>query len=166
MLHGKDDKNSFYCSILYAIRFYLTKKRNLCINDEIRNDISANSYVNLFNLKESLVFDLIIYNFERQCFEVNEIVFLRVFEIKKKVIQLIHTNSNQNKVKIEFSSCDVEKFSGFIILRNSRENKTRQEFVLINIVYQPGKHFKQKINCYFTNMLSSIQNILYYQKKR
>ena len=63
---------------------------------------------------------------------------------------------NQNKVKIELSSCDVEKFSGFIILRNSRENKTRQEFVLINIVYQPVKHFKQKINCYFTNMLSSI----------
>ena len=52
--------------------------------------------------------------------------------------------------------CVVERSSGFDIVKNSIKEKKRQEFKPINIVFQPLKHYKQVINCYFSDMLHFI----------
>lgn len=101
--------------------------------------------------------ELIIPNLERQCYVVNEILtekklFLRVFELRKNRY-MIHKDLQKNAVIRDFSFCVTEKFSDFDIIKISQEDKIRQEFSLINIIYQRVKHFEKKINCYFTNML-------------
>ena len=56
------------------------------------------------------------------------------------------------------------KFTGFEEVRSRQENKVRQTFKLLNIVYNVVKHFKQKINCYFTDA-SSLWGDFFYWKR-
>ena len=105
------------------------------------------------------MFDLRINTFERQCMVVNNLLIsekllLKVYELKKKFRYLICTNSQKNTVGRDLSSCIMEKFSGHKIFRKLRENGLRLEFKPINIVDEPVKHFKQKINCFFTDKKS------------
>ena len=80
-------------------------------------------------------------------------IFVRVFELKKKIHWMISKGKEKNKVIRDLSLCVVQRFPGFDIIKISNENEIRQDFSRINIDYQPVKHFKQKTNCYFTNML-------------
>ena len=59
-------------------------------------------YKKLLDLKENVMLDLRINNFERDCLEVNKLLiseklFLRVYELKKKLRHLIHSDSKKNK---------------------------------------------------------------------
>lgn len=44
MLHEKDNINSFYHSVLLAIRYNFTGKKNKCDKEELENDISSDLY--------------------------------------------------------------------------------------------------------------------------
>ena len=85
---------------------------------------------------------------------ISEKLLLKVYELKKKFRYLIYTNSQKNTVGRDLSSCIMEKFSGHKIFRKLRENGLRLEFKPINIVDEPVKHFKRKINCFFTDKIS------------
>ena len=85
----------------------------------------------LSNIKESLVLNLIIYNFERQSFDVNEILMekkliLRVFELKKKICYMIQKSANKDEIIIDLSACLVEKLSGFGIIKISSKKSENQ----------------------------------------
>ena len=56
------------------------------------------------------------------------------------------------------------KFTGFEEVRSRQENKVRQTFKLLNIVYNVVKYFKQKMNCYFTDA-SSLRGDFFYWKR-
>ena len=58
----------------------------------------------------------------------------------------------------------VEKFTDFEEVRSRKDNKVRQTFKQLNIVYNVVKHFKQKINCYFTDA-SSLRGDFFYWKR-
>lgn len=59
----------------------------------------------------------------------------------------------------------VEKFTDFEEVRSRKENKVRQTFKLLNIVYNVEKHFKQKINCYFTDKLHLVYRVTFFIRK-
>ena len=88
---------------------------------------------------------------ERDCLEVNKLLiseklFLRFYELKKKLRHLIHSDSKKSNVKRNLSACIVEKFSRYDIIRTLQENKQRIDFRPIEIVYETAKHFKQNNN--------------------
>ena len=56
----------------------------------------------------------------------------------------------------------VEKFTDFEEVRSRKENKVRQTFKLLNIVYNVEKHFKQKINCYFNDKLHLAYRVTFF----
>ena len=59
---------------------------------------------------------------------------------------LIHTDSEQNKVWRDLSSCITEKFSDFQMVRALLKNKLRSDFKLNKlIVFGHIKQYKQKI---------------------
>ena len=88
--HGLENKDSFYCAPLFAIRYQLKNKKNECGVAELKKDIENDQlYDVLFLAKENLRFDLDIQNFENQCFSVNDLLikhgfFLRIYELKGK----------------------------------------------------------------------------------
>ena len=94
---GSNNKDSFFYSILYTVRHFLTQKIEPCTNeDELRLDVTAEIFDEIYPLKENIRLDLDILNFEKQCFQINHILnknnfFLRVFELKEKFRCLIKT---------------------------------------------------------------------------
>ena len=108
-------------------------------------------YKKLLDLKENVMLDLRINNCERDCLEVKKLLiskklFLRVYELKKKLRHLIHSDSKKSNVKRNLSACIVEKFSRYDIIRTLEENKQRIDFRPIDIVYETAKPFKQNNN--------------------
>ena len=105
----------------------MTNKFDSCDQDDkIKEDIGAEIFDKLNQLKESLRLDLDILNFENQCFQINHILnknklFLKVFELKENFRALIQQKHDKKNVIRDISSCIREKFNGFnIVIYNYR----------------------------------------------
>ena len=73
--HGLNNKDSFFYWILYTVRYFSTQKIEPCTNeDELRLDVTAEIFDEIYPLKENMRLDLDILNFEKQCFQINHIL--------------------------------------------------------------------------------------------
>ena len=87
--HGLENLDSFFYSILFAVRYKLTEKKDLIDEEKLKEDVGLALFHDLFEIKSLLRLDLDRLNFENQCFKINTILtnynmFLRVFELKDK----------------------------------------------------------------------------------
>ena len=158
--HGLENPDSFFYSILYAIRHKFTEKVDfLQDEDNLKQDVGFALSDDLFEIKSLLRLDgQDVLNFENQCFQVNTILskhnmFLRVFELKDKFRYLIKQNSEQKKHFRELSACVIERFNGFQIVRLEFDNEIRKDFKPIDIIYKPVIKLNSIINCFFTDRL-------------
>ena len=157
---GFSNKDSFFYSILFAIRYRLTDKFDIVDNDEqIKVDIGAEIFDEISPLKNMLKLDLDILNFENQCLEINQILnknnlFLRVFEFKQKFHCLIKQDSEKKNVIRQLSACIIEKFNGFSIVRIEFDRKLRQKMSPIDIIYKPVKKEDETIECFFSSRMN------------
>ena len=72
--HGLNNKDSFFYSILYTVRYWLTQKIEPYANkDELRLDVTAEIFDEIYLLKENMRLHLDVLNFEKQCFQTNHI---------------------------------------------------------------------------------------------
>ena len=96
-----DNPDSFFYSILYALRYRLTNKAEPCIDDtELESDVKTEIFDEVNLLRDRFRLDLDLMNFENQCFQINQILmknnfFLRVFELKDKFRYLIKQDSRK-----------------------------------------------------------------------
>ena len=158
--HGIENPDSFFYSILYAIRHNFTEKVDFLQDEEnLKKDVGIALSNDLFEIKSLLRLDgQDKLNFENQCFKVNTILsrynlFLRVFELKDKFRYLIKQDSVQNKHFRELSACIIERFNGFQIVRLEFDNEIRKDFKPINIIYKPVIKLNSIIDCFFTTQL-------------
>ena len=64
--HGLNNKDSFFYSILYTVRYWLMQKMEPCTTeDELRLDVTAEIFDEIYPLKENMRLDLDILNFEK-----------------------------------------------------------------------------------------------------
>ena len=156
---GLKNDDSFFYSILYAIRYHLTKKTDAVVNDEeIKVDITEKIFDEFFPLKKFLKLNLDIFTFENQCHVVNQILnknnlFLRIFEQKSKFRYITETKTDKKNRIREISTCVTEKYNGFSIVRIDFDKKLRQNFLPIDIIYTPVKKQDEIIDCFFTDKL-------------
>ena len=92
--HSLKNQDSFYYAILYAFRYQLKNKKDVCQNEDHLKEDLENLYDTLSNSKENLRLDLDIQTFQNQCHSVNELfnkngLFLRVYELKEKFCYLV-----------------------------------------------------------------------------
>ena len=108
---GLNNKDSFFYSILFAVRYQLTGKFSCNddddVDEQIKVDIGAEIFDEIYPLKSMMKLDLDILNFESQCLKINQILnknnlFLRVFELKEKFCCLIKQDS-EKKILSEIS---------------------------------------------------------------
>ena len=105
-----DNPDSFFYSILYALRHRLTDKTDTCINDDmLSSDVKPEIFDAFNQIKDNLRLDLDLVNFENQCFQVNTILMknnlcLRVYKLKDKFRFLIKQDSNKKGAFRELST--------------------------------------------------------------
>ena len=141
---GLENPDSFFYSILYAIRNKLIGKVDSVDEENLKEDVGLALSHDLFEIKSLLRLDLDVLNFENQCFKINTILskynmFLRVFELKDKFRYLIKQNCEQKKIVNEVSACVIERFNGFTIVRLEFDNEIRRNFTPVDIIYKPVK---------------------------
>ena len=69
---GVGNPDSFFYSILYALRYQLTDKSEPCVYDsKLKSDLKAGMFDEFDQLRDKLKLDLDILKFENQCFQIN-----------------------------------------------------------------------------------------------
>ena len=96
--------------------------------DNLETVLVADLLSTLEKKGEGLYLDLNLNTSERQCQEINDPLveknlFLRVYEMRKKIKFLIRKCHTKNEVKRELSACIEERYNGFDIVRNLMEKK-------------------------------------------
>ena len=76
--------------------------------------------------------------------------FLRVYELKKKYRHLTMKKPDEQKIVRQLSSCLIEKYNGFTVIRIQHEKKERKNFEPPGIVYKPTKQLEIEPLCFFT----------------
>ena len=97
---GLENPDSFFYSILYAIRNKKIDRFDSVNEENIKIDVGLALSHDLFEIKSLLRLDVDVLNFENQCFKINTILnkydmFLRVFELKDKFRYLFKQNSEK-----------------------------------------------------------------------
>ena len=155
---GLENPDSFFYSILYAIRYKLTEKKDSIDEENLKEDVGLGLFHDLFEIKSLLRLDLDVLNFENQCFKINTILtkynmFLRVFELKDKFRYLFKQNYEQKRIVNEVSSCVIERLNGFTLVRLEFDNEIRRDFNPVDIIYKPVKKENEILNCFFSDKL-------------
>ena len=84
-----------------------------------------------------------IFGYLDQCQLINETLsehgfFLRFYERRNKFrYQLKQNLKDKNKMKRELSSCIIQKFNGYELLRNNLNSFEKKDFIPLDIVYEP-----------------------------
>ena len=126
--HEKEH-NEVIRTILYAIRFYKTNKKEICEKKEIENAIDEN-LIKKLDCPEKFQFVIDLQKFNNTCYEANSILskhnyFLRVFELKNKFRHL----SMKEPKKQNIDNCQVvltKNIMAFkLFLSNMQENKRK-----------------------------------------
>ena len=156
--HGLKNSDSLFYALLYGLRHHSTKKIDAVDDEQIKKDITSEIYDEILPLKKLLQLSLDIFHFENQCNVINQILnkhnlFLRIFELKEKFCYITKTSAQKKTIVREISSCVIEKFNGFNVVRIDFEQKLRRDFLPIDIIYKPIKKEDEIIDCFFTDKI-------------
>ena len=95
-------ENSFYSSLLFAIRFIKNEKTDYCELDEINDVIGEDLLSKRESKKDLCVLNLSKRDFDHMCFKLNEVLnessmFLRIYELKDKFKYLFHEQKKKER---------------------------------------------------------------------
>ena len=161
----KDIHNSFIRVILYKIRQMIENKIDICDEETLKQNETLNQIMEQLSC-ENLNFLLDLQEFERFCYQINEILiehnfFLRVFEQKNKYRNiLLKKPEKQTQIK-QLASCLMQKYNGFQVIKNSFSKRERRKFEPIDIIYIPTKNAQILLECYYTTNIANAYTALY-----
>ena len=114
----------------------------------------------LMQIEPAVMLDHSIFGYLQRCSLINEILsehnyFLRFYERRNKFrYQLRQKLKTKNEMRKELSACAIQKFNGYELLRNHLNNGERQDFIPIDIVYEPTLDTTKPIFCFFAPSIS------------
>ena len=148
---------------MFAIRYQLFRKVEPCDDEQLKIDIGAEIFDEIYLLKSMMKLNLDILHFENQCLKINHILnknnlFLCIFELREKFRCLIKQDSERKNINKDLSLCIIEKFNGFNIIRIEFERKNMNIKNIKNaetdIIYKPVKKEDEIIKCFFTRQIN------------
>ena len=151
------EKDTFYLTLLHAIRYAKSNKNDLCLEEDMGKEIEINLYSEINSIKDKCILDLNLNHFEEMCYNLNDILlkenmFLRIYEIKDKFRYLFHENKDSKNCLRSLSSCIKEKFNGFGRAELKLSTKEKTDLIPINILYKPVKKLGEFVKCYFVKI--------------
>ena len=93
-------------------------------------------------------------------------VFLRFYERRNKFRYQPEQNlEDKNKMKRELSSCVIQKFNGYELLRNNLSSSEKKKIIPLDIVYEPTLDNNKKTECFSAPNIS-LAYVGYIEKMR
>ena len=144
---------------MYALRFDISEKVNICPEKELQETIGADLFLKLFKNRYKFKLELDNQKFNLLRMEINGVLadssyFLRVNELRKKFRYLSLKIPKKQTIVRQLSSCVCQKFNGFNIVSVEYRRKLRKKFKPIDLVYKPMRKPNEQIKCYFSRDLS------------
>ena len=100
-----------------------------------------------------------IFGYFDRCFLANQVLakynfFLKIFW-NKRYVQVSSKKKVEGKSQVtrNLSSCVIETFNGYEIIRHYLARHEKKEFVPIDIIYEPIFNEKIPIHCFFTDQV-------------
>ena len=134
--------NPFFDATIFGLVTYLTEGEKENDWGKIQETIGNDFYNDLLEIKDDIKLDRSIFGFFDRCFRANQVLakhnfFLKFcerrddfrFQIKKKV-------EGKNQVTRNLSSCVLEKFNGYEIIKHQLARKEKKGFSAIEVVYE------------------------------
>ena len=122
-------ENSFYLTLLHAIRFLKNKKMISVMKLRLKKKLDQ-IFISKLQKKNNCILDLNKTHFDDMCYEINEILiekklFLRVYEIKDKFRYLFHEDHSKKNVLRSLSSCIKENLTALLSLMFGLQKKKK-----------------------------------------
>ena len=141
-----ENQNQFCQVLLLALKFKINGTKNTCNIEDFEKVIDKN-LIKQINQPEKFKFIIDQQYFFNICYEINMVLtkfgyFLRVYELKKKYRHLTIKKSYQQKIVEQLSSCLIEKYNGFTVIRIEYQEKDRKNFTPLDIIYKPSKQLE------------------------
>ena len=138
----EDTDNPFFDATIFGLVTYMTEGEEENDWGKIQETRGNDFYNDLLEIKDDIKLDRSIFGFFDRCFRANQVLakhnfFLKFFErrdefrfqIKKKV-------EGKNQVTRNLSSCVLEKFNGYEIIKHQLARKEKKGFSAIEVVYE------------------------------
>ena len=112
-------------------------------------------FTDLKKIEKKTTLNHSIFGYFDQCQLINETLskygfFLTFYEKRNKFrYQLKQNLKEKNKMKRELSSCVIQKFNGYVLIRNNLNVLEKKDFIPIDIGYEPILDENKKIECFF-----------------
>ena len=155
------EPNLFFSSVIYALS-YLQKNEKPTDFSSAKEIIGHDRFLKLKQIEKEIMLDYTQFGFFDRCMKLNDLpakefgCFLRFYEHRNKFrYQLRQKLKSKNEMKAELSSCVIQKFSGYDLLRAELALEERKNLVSIDIVYEPTQDKTKPIYCYFAPKNSS-----------
>lgn len=137
-----------------------------------KNDDSVIQEISLqINQPEKYKFIIDAQYFHNMYYELTSILsefgyFLRVYELKKKHRHLFVKKTDRQNIIKQLSSCLIEKFNSFSIVRLEYERNVRRNFEPVDIIYRPTKDIEIEPLCYFSTDIALAYSAYYTRKNK
>ena len=159
------NQNQFCKVLLLALKFKINGTKNTCDNDEFEQILGKDLFEEI-NQPEKFKFIIDQQYFFNMCYHINMILakfgyFLRVYELKKKYRHLTMKKPDEQKIVRQLSSCLIEKYNGFAVIRIEYDKKERKNFEQLDIIYKPTKKLEIEPLCYFSIDISQAYSAYY-----
>ena len=119
--------------------------------DKAKETLGDELFFGLKQVEGSVMLDHSLFGYFGRCWLVNNILakhnyFLRFYERRNKFrYQLRRKLKTKNEMRRELSSCIIQKFNGYELMRNKLQHKEISDFTPIDIVYEPTLDVKKPV---------------------
>ena len=159
LLNFSNVENKFFYAVIYGIMHMKLKGIDVKL-ENIKETLGDKLFFSLKEIEILTRLDHSLLGFFERCQKMNEILsehsyFLRFYERQNKFrFQLRKKLKGKDESKREISACVVQKFNGYELLRSHLNSNESQNFVPVDIVYEPTLDDTKEIDCYFAHDLS------------
>ena len=147
------EKNHFFSSGVYALA-HLQRNEKPADFFLAANTIGQEKFLKLKEIEKDIMLDYTQFGFFNPCMKLNDLLakefgfFLIFYETTNKFhYQLRQKLKSKNEVRAERSSCVIQKFNGYNLLRTELCENEKKNPLPLDIVYKPTQD-KNKPICY------------------
>ena len=163
--HENEGQNQLCHVILLGLKYKMNGSKNTCSSKELEKIVGKDLFKEI-NQPKKFKFIIDKQYFFNMCYQITMILaksgfFLRVYELKKKYRHLFMKKPDRQKIVKQLSSCLIEKYNGFTVIRIAYEKKERKNFEPLDIIYKPTKDLETEPLYYFTTDISLAYSAYY-----
>ena len=153
MLRFDEVENHLFFSVIYGIMYHQNIDTENIKKEDVQKILGENFYFHLLEIEPETMLDKSLFCFFQRCFSIKNAIskcgfFLKIFW-KTKYVQISYKKKvkGKNEVTRNLSACVLKQFHGYKIIRKIFQRTEKQDFITIDIVFEPSFDLKVPVLC-------------------